>query len=123
AASVVLEHELRTLLSSQSTRRQGLGQLLNEAVRLKLVPLKMHAELRATIAIRNAAVHGLDEPSRVSATMVLQGVSDFVEFAKKKRVGGKSRHLKGAKIGAANRTPDALVISCITHEMATRPSH
>jgi hypothetical protein len=86
AAAVVLENELRGLLVDRPVRgidRMGLGQMLREAARRRLVSSAMHSKLRQVVEIRNQAVHHLDEPDRAAAAFVIEVARDFLKSVRK----------------------------------------
>ena len=86
AAAVVLENELRGLLVDRPVRgieRMGLGQMLREVVRRRLVPQPMHSKLRQVVEIRNQAVHNLDEPDRATAAVMIEVACEFLKNVRK----------------------------------------
>jgi SIR2-like domain len=87
AAAVVLENELRGLFVDRPVRgieRMGLGQMLREVARRRLVSSPLHSKLRQVVEIRNHAVHHLDEPDRAAATVVIEVARDFLKSVRKK---------------------------------------
>jgi HEPN domain-containing protein len=91
AASVVLEHKLRQLLSKRipgDSSRMGLGQLLKATQRPRLLTESLRKALTEVVSLRNRAVHSLDQPTRKDAQFVLTNVRrvlDDVEQAGKPR--------------------------------------
>lgn len=86
AAAVVLENELRGLLVDRPVRgieRMGLGQMLREVARRRLVPQPMHSKLRQVVEIRNQAVHNLDEPDRATAAVMIEVACEFLKNVRK----------------------------------------
>jgi hypothetical protein len=86
AAAVVLENELRGLLVDRPVRgvdRMGLGEMLREVARRRLVSSIMHSKLRQVVEIRNQAVHQLDGPDRAAAAVVIEVTRDFLKSVRK----------------------------------------
>ena len=86
AAAVVLENELRGLLVDRPVRgieRMGLGQMLREVARRRLVPQPMHSKLRQVVEIRNQAVHNIDEPDRATAAVMIEVACEFLKNVRK----------------------------------------
>lgn len=84
---VLLEHSFRRLitqyndvLSTKSTRRQlGLGQALRLLTQAEVIRYEDSSKLSECIAIRNKAVHGLEEPRANEARFMLDLVKQFIE--------------------------------------------
>lgn len=84
---VLLEHSFRRLitkyndvLSKKSTRRQlGLGQALRLLTQAEVIRYEDSSKLSECIAIRNKAVHDLEEPRANEARFMLDLVKQFIE--------------------------------------------
>lgn len=84
---VLLEHSFRRLitkyndvLSKKSTRRQlGLGQALPLLTQAEVIRYEDSSKLSECIAIRNKAVHDLEEPRANEARFMLDLVKQFIE--------------------------------------------
>jgi len=82
AASVVLEHKLRQLLSKrlpEDSSRMGLGQLLQSARRARLLTPSLHKVLAEVVKLRNEAVHSPKQPTRKDAQFVLTNVQRLLD--------------------------------------------
>jgi len=88
ASAVVLEHTLRQLLSKEgidNSARISMGQILHAVARKKLLKPSDIAQLREVMALRNRAVHEIDEPSREQAEFVITVIRNVLGGLKNAR--------------------------------------
>lgn len=83
ASAVVLEHTLRHLLAHRgidNSAKMSMGQILIVVAREKKVLTRESiAQLREVMALRNRAVHHMDEPTRDQAEFVLSTIREMLE--------------------------------------------
>lgn len=82
AGAVVLEQKLRDALAARPPERfarMSLGQILAVAGQRKLVKGALSMRLGEVVALRNRAVHGVEEPTKQEARFVLDAISDTLE--------------------------------------------